>query len=119
MAGRGLEQVVKYLTRTAAIQQDGKLADAELLERYIRVRDSAAFEVLVWRHGAMVMHVCKRVTRCEQDAEDGFQATFMTLARKASAIGKRGSVPSWLYKVAFRTALEVKRRARRGIAEQE
>jgi hypothetical protein len=54
MAGRGLEQVVRYLNRTAAVQQNGKLADAELLERFIRSRDNAAFEVLVWRHGSMV-----------------------------------------------------------------
>jgi RNA polymerase sigma factor (sigma-70 family) len=119
MAGRGLELVVKYLNRTAAVQQHGKLADSELLERFIRVRDSAAFEVLVWRHGAMVMNVCQRVTRCAQDAEDGVQATFMTLARKAHAIGHRGSVPGWLYKVAFRTALEVKRRAPRFDPEME
>ncbi len=55
MAGRGLEQVVRFLNRTAAVQQNGKLADAELLERFIRQRDNAAFEVLVWRHGSMVI----------------------------------------------------------------
>ncbi len=119
MAGRGLEQVVRYLNRTAAVQQNGKLTDAELLERFIRLRDNAAFEVLVWRHGSMVMNVCQRVTRCAQDAEDGFQATFMTFARKAQSIGNAGSVSSWLYKVAFRTALELKRRAPRTVANQE
>ena len=109
MAGRGLDKVIRYLSRTAAVQQIGKLADTELLERFVQVRDSAAFEVLVWRHGTLVLNVCQRVTRCEQDAEDGFQATFVTLARKAHAIGKHASVASWLYKVALRTALELKR----------
>ena len=112
MADRGLQKVVRYLHRTAAIQQHGKLADTELLDRFVRSRDSAAFEVLVWRHGSMVMNVCRRVARREEDAEDGFQATFLTLVRKAHSIGKHASVASWLYKVAFRAALEVKSRAR-------
>jgi hypothetical protein len=33
----------------------GALSDAELLERFVRRRDEAAFEVLVWRHGTMVL----------------------------------------------------------------
>src|SRR5579871_3585916 len=111
MAGHGLRRVIGYLNRSAAVQQNGKLADAELLERFVRNRDSAAFEVLVWRHGSMVLNVCKSLTCREHDAEDGFQATFLILARKAGAIGKHSSLSSWLYKVAFRTSLELKRRS--------
>ena len=33
-------------------------------------------------------NVCSRMTRCEQDAEDGFRATFLTLANKARTIGR-------------------------------
>src|SRR5262249_1941921 len=72
---------------------------------YVTSRDELAFEVIVRRHGAMVWNVCRRVLRHHQDAEDAFQATFLTLARKAHAIGKRESVASWLHKVAYRAAL--------------
>src|SRR5262249_56108158 len=47
----------------------------------------------------------------EEDAEDGFQATFLTLARKAGAIGRRRSVGSWLYKVALRAAVRARQAA--------
>jgi RNA polymerase sigma factor (sigma-70 family) len=85
--------------------------DAQLLERFVQGREEAAFELLVWRHGPMVLNVCRRVLRCEHDAEDAFQASFLALARKAAAIGKRASVGSWLYKVAYRVALRARTRS--------
>ena len=98
---------------------------AELLQRFVRSCDEAAFELLVWRHGAMVLNLCRRVLRHEQDVEDAFQATFLIFVRKAGSIAKRQSVGSWLYKVAYRLALRARadsaRRARREqqVAEQE
>src|SRR5207302_828948 len=53
----------------------------------------------------MVLNLCRRVLRHEQDAEDAFQATFLILSRKARSIGKRRACASWLYKVAYRVAL--------------
>jgi RNA polymerase sigma factor (sigma-70 family) len=82
--------------------------DALLLERFLQKQDEAAFELLTWRHGAMVYGVCQRILRHAQDAEDAFQATFLTLARKAATICKRESVGGWLYRVAFRIALRAK-----------
>ena len=76
--------------------------DAELLHRYARDRDEAAFELLVWRHGAMVLGLCRRRLRDEQLAEDAFQAVFLVLARKAS--GVRGNLGGWLFKVARRVS---------------
>ena len=67
--------------------------------------DKAAFELLVRRHERMVLGVCRRVLGHVQDAEDAFQATFLTLACKAGSISQRETLPSWLYKVAFRVAL--------------
>ena len=82
--------------------------DARLLERFVTGRDEAAFELLVWRHGPMVLNVCRRVLRREHDAEDAFQATFLALVRKAAAIGERASVGGWLHKVAYRVALRAR-----------
>src|SRR5262245_53803593 len=74
--------------------------DAELLGRYVAARDEAAFELLVWRHGAMVLRTCRRLLDRTEDAEDAFQATFLGLVRRAGAIGKRDAVAGWLHRVA-------------------
>src|SRR5262249_32162898 len=47
------------------------LSDGQLLERFVRYHDEAAeaaFEVLVERHGPMVLGVCRRVLRDLHDA---------------------------------------------------
>jgi len=83
----------------------GSPDDTQLLERWRNQRDPAAFEVLVWRHGALVWNLCRRVLRREQDVEDAFQATFLTFLRKADTIGQGRFLGSWLYRVAYRIAL--------------
>jgi RNA polymerase sigma factor (sigma-70 family) len=108
MASRQLNAFLRHLRRTACARADGGLTDAQLLDRFVRQRDEAAFELLVWRHGGMVLNVCLRVLHRQHDAEDAFQATFLTLARKAGAISRRESLGGWLYKVAYRIALRAR-----------
>jgi RNA polymerase sigma factor (sigma-70 family) len=96
-------------------------ADAELIERFLATRDEGAFEVLVRRHGPMVLGVCRRILRCPQDAEDAFQATFLVLVRKVDSIAPREMLGNWLYGVANQTARKARamgerRRAREGQA---
>jgi RNA polymerase sigma factor (sigma-70 family) len=108
MASGQLNAVVRHLLRAVGPEPAGGLTDAQLLERFVRARDEAAFEVLVWRHGAMVLGTCRRLLRREQDAEDAFQATFLALVRKGASIGKREALGSWLYKVAYRVSLRAR-----------
>jgi RNA polymerase sigma factor (sigma-70 family) len=89
------------------------VSDGELLRRFQTRGDETAFELLVWRHGPMVLGICRRVLRDHHAAEDAFQATFLTLARKAGSIGVRDALAGWLYTVAHRVALAARaRRAR-------
>src|SRR5215470_6205736 len=93
-----LRTVLGYLHRVAN-PDGGSPDDTQLLERWRNQRDPAAFEVLVWRHGALVWNLCRRVLRREQDVEDAFQATFLTFLRKADTIGQGRFLGSWLYRV--------------------
>jgi RND family efflux transporter MFP subunit len=86
----------------------GGVSDAALLERFVAKRDEAAFELLVWRHARLVFGVCRRVLPQLQDAEDAFQATFLTLARRADRITRRQAIAGWLYKVAYRVVLSAR-----------
>jgi len=96
----------------------GSLTDAQLLKRFLTQRDQAAFELLVWRHGPMVLRVGVRVLHDIHRAEDVFQATFFTLATKAGSIGRQEAVSSWLYQVAYRLALRARAdRAKQALRE--
>jgi RNA polymerase sigma factor (sigma-70 family) len=99
---------------------DGGLTDGQLLARFIDGREEAAFAALVRRHGPMVLGVCRRLLGNAQDAEDAFQASFLVLARKAPSILRREAVASFLYGVAYRTALRARVRAvkRRALERQ-
>jgi RNA polymerase sigma factor (sigma-70 family) len=108
MAANRVNQVVGHLRRVALLADGAGQTDGQLLTRFIEERDEAAFAALVRRHGTMVMGVCKRVLRHEQDAQDAFQATFIVLVRKAASIVPREMVGNWLYGVAQQTAIRVR-----------
>jgi RND family efflux transporter MFP subunit len=110
MAQRSLQQLLRHLRRVAS--PAGGLSDAELLGRFAENRDEAAFEAIVWRYGALVYGLCRRLIGHTQDAEDAFQATFLILARKASSLRRCGAVGPWLYRVAERVARRTRGRKR-------
>jgi RNA polymerase sigma factor (sigma-70 family) len=100
--------LLRRLARPSSGESD-PVSDAELLARFARDRDQAAFELLLWRHGPMVLGACRRILRDAHLAEDALQAAFLILARKAGTVRAGGSVAGWLHRVARRVALRAAR----------
>ena len=113
MSRAPLNELVQNLRRTVEAYRLDPLPDAELLERFRRTTDPAAFEAIVRRHGDRVLAACHKVLSDPADVEDAFQATFVVLLREARSVRKRESLGGWLYGVAHRTALQARRRATR------
>src|SRR5688500_2638777 len=105
-----LPGLVARVRRAAARRDTAGIPAADLLARWAGGRDEAAFELLVWRHGPMVLATCRRVLGPGPDADDAFQATFLTLVRKADRVRAGAGVGGWLHRVAYRVALRVRAR---------
>jgi RNA polymerase sigma factor (sigma-70 family) len=99
-----------HLRRALLLRDRHVLADSRLMESFRTDGDQTAFEILVKRHGPMVLGVCRRVIGNLHDAEDAFQAVFLVLAKKASSISHCDLIGNWLYGTAYRTALQARGR---------
>ena len=119
MAGGRVRAAIDQVHRLIGRRDGVALSDAQLLADFVTDRDEKGFEVLVWRHGAMVLSLCRRVLGDVHDAEDAFQATFLVFARKAASIGRGESVGGWLYKVAYRVALRARATTARRRGQEE
>jgi RNA polymerase sigma factor (sigma-70 family) len=96
----GNSQLVRWLRH---LRSGLDSSDGVLLRRFAG-GDEAAFVALVKRYGGLVWGVGRRALNDEHDAEDVFQATFLTLARKARLLEGERSLANWLYTVAVRLA---------------
>jgi RNA polymerase sigma factor (sigma-70 family) len=107
----GFAQLIGRIQDSLADSRIGEASDADLLDRYDRGHDQAAFTELVRRYGPLVLSVCTRILRDRSAAEDAFQATFIVLARKVSVLRRSGQIANWLFGVATRVARAGRRQA--------
>jgi RNA polymerase sigma factor (sigma-70 family) len=113
MIDEPLNNLMHFVRCQAALGELQTLTDLQLLDRFLRQRDEAAFALLAWRHATMVLGVCRRVLGDAHEAEDACQAAFLILARKAVDVLRCRAVGAWLHTVAYRVALRA--RARRAV----
>jgi RNA polymerase sigma factor (sigma-70 family) len=117
------ERLLSQLRRLVRRPTVEPASDGDLLERFVCHGDEDAFAVLVERHGAMVLGVCRRTLGDRHAAEDAFQAVWLVLAKKADTLRPRGTLAGWLYGVARQVAsralrAEARRRRRDARADR-
>src|SRR3979411_2248968 len=106
MAVRPVEALQRYLRRLCdeAVPSE----DAVLLNRFVAANDREAFELLIARHGPMVLGTALRLVDNTHDAEDVFQAVFLSLARLAKSIRQGRALPAWLHRTTCRVAARLR-----------
>src|SRR5262249_33556768 len=107
-----LMDVIRHL----GVPTESAPGDPELLDRYARGHDQAAFATLVRRYGPLVLGVARRQVADRHPAEDVFQATSLALPRPAARLGARPPLATWLFPVALRQARKARARAARRAA---
>jgi len=94
-------------------------SDRDLLRQYTERRSQDAFTALVHRHVNLVYSTALRLVRSPHLAEEVAQSVFADLANQAARLAPDTVLPSLLYQVARRTAIDVVRReSRRQLREQ-
>ena len=72
MSSAQVGTVLRHIRRLATNRKDEEVPDHQLLERFARNKDEAAFAALLERHGGMVLSVCRRILRDPHDVEDAW-----------------------------------------------
>src|SRR6516164_4506619 len=107
MSVRSIEALQRYLRRLCGEAEPSE--DAVLLQRFVTANDREAFELLIARHGPMVLGTARRLVANTHDAEDVFQAVFLSLARLAKSIRQGSALPAWLHRATCRIAAKVRK----------
>src|SRR5215472_12370091 len=106
MSVRMIEVLQRYLRRLC--EEAVPPEDAVLLQRFVTANDRDAFELLIVRYGPMVLGTARRLVADTHDAEDVFQAVFLSLARLAKSIRRGRALPAWLHKTTCRVAAKLR-----------
>jgi RNA polymerase sigma factor (sigma-70 family) len=106
MSVHSIEALQRYLRRLC--DEAAPPEDAVLLNRFLTANDREAFELLIARHGPMVLGTARRLVANTYDAEDVFQAVFLSLARLAKSIRQGRALPAWLHRTTCRVAAKLR-----------
>lgn len=78
-------------------------SDENLIEAF-RAGDKDAFVELISRYTEKAHHLCLRIARNAEDAEEILQDVFVTVYRKIDKFEGKSAFSSWLYRITVNTA---------------
>lgn len=94
--------------QTATMRQD---SDQEFVDRVLQ-GEVNAFAPLVHRHQDLVFGICLRILSAREEAEEAAQDAFLNAYRSLDKFRGQASFSTWLYRIAYNTAVSRTRRKR-------
>ncbi len=79
---------------------------------FLMARHPGAFADLVEKYQSMVYTICLNVVKSEPLAEEAAQDTFVKVYRKIGSFEQQASFKTWLYRIAYNTAIDYYRKKR-------
>ncbi|MEO8498132.1 MAG: sigma-70 family RNA polymerase sigma factor [Planctomycetota bacterium] len=97
----------------------GQLSDEELIEA-AKQGHLSAWQQLIEVHRDCLFRSIRRLCRCDADAEDVLQETFLTAHQKLGTLENPSAFKGWLFRIAHNAATALYRRKRgRGFGDDE
>lgn len=84
--------------------------DHEHIQQYLKNQSPSAARALVEKYQNAVFTVCMRVLKERNIAEEAAQDSFLKAFRKLGALQVPGKIGGWLMKIAYTTAIDLKRK---------
>ena len=96
MPTAGVAMAMERDRLAVALAVPDSVADAELLQRFVKHRDTDALELLFRRHAPAAYRFASRLLDNHADAEDAVQAAFVDVIRLAPQFRGGSSVKAWI-----------------------
>ena len=86
--------------------------EQELIRRIVN-GETDLYAILARRYGRVVYTLVSRIVGCAEDAEELAQDVFLKAFRNLHRFNGRSSFPTWLFRIAYNTAISETRRRKR------
>ena len=85
--------------------------ELELIRRIVN-GETDLYAILARRYGRVVYTLVSRIVGCAEDAEELAQDVFLKAFRNLHRFNGRSSFPTWLFRIAYNTAISSVRKKR-------
>lgn len=109
--GRSVSETLPSMA--AVLHAPPEISDEQLVESYLQSRNPEDFAILVKRYEREMYTFLRRFVGDAQQAEDVFQATFLSVHLRLDQFEKGRRFRPWLYAIASNKSIDFMRRNRR------
>ncbi len=100
-------------SKSNAGRSNSKLTDVELIDLYMRTRNSGYFQVLYRRYSVKVYSKCISLLKDEALAQDAAQEIFTKIYLNLAKFSGRSKFSTWIYSITYNYCIDFLRRRKK------